>query len=84
MGNWKTKLRAYDLSDDCKLEAMCRSCGQVRYLTRTYLVNDREAGHLYIDQIERRSRCKVLGCRGHMRLAMMHKSQTSGFVGGMA
>lgn len=84
MGNWKTKLRAFDLPEDCKLEAVCRKCGQVRYLTRAFLVNEREAGQLYIDQIERRSRCKVLGCRGHMRLAMMHKSQTSGFVGGMA
>lgn len=84
MGNWKTKLRAADLADGCKLEAVCRSCGQVRYLTRDYLVIERQAGHLYIDQIERRARCKVLGCKGRMRLAMMHKSQTSGFVGGMA
>lgn len=84
MGNWKTKLRAVDLPNDCKLEAVCKSCGQVRYLTRDYLVIERNAGHLYIDQIERRSRCKVLGCKGRMRLAMMHKNQTSGFVGGLA
>lgn len=84
MGSWKTKLRAGDLPSDCKLEAVCKCCGQVRYLTRDYLVIVRDAGYLYIDQIERRSRCKVLGCKGHMRLAMMHKNQTSGFVGGMA
>ncbi|MXP30129.1 hypothetical protein GRI58_15070 [Porphyrobacter algicida] len=84
MGSWKTKLRAADLPSDSKLEAVCRSCGHVRYLTRAYLVDERHAGHLYIDQIERRSRCRVLGCKGRMRLAMMHKSQTSGFVGGMA
>lgn len=84
MGNWKTKLRAADLAEDCKLEAVCKKCGQVRYLTRSYLVTDRKSGHLFIDEIERRARCKVLGCNGRMRLSMMHKSQTSGFVGGMA
>ncbi|MXP29825.1 hypothetical protein GRI58_13505 [Porphyrobacter algicida] len=47
-------------------------------------MNERHVGHLYIDQIERRSRRRVLGCKGRMRLAMMHKSQTSGSVGGMS
>ena len=84
MGNWKTKLRAADLSGDAKLELVCRKCGQVRYLTRQYLVDERRAAQLYIDEIERRARCKVLGCNSRMRLAMMHKNQTSGFVGGMA
>ena len=84
MGNWKSKLRAADLADDTRLEAVCRKCGQVRYLTRTYLVDQRKSGHLYIDEIERRSKCRVLGCKGGMRLAMQHKNQTSGFVGGMA
>lgn len=84
MGNWKTKLRAADLAEGTRLEAVCRRCGQVRYLTRDYLVFDRGAGQLYIDEIERRSRCQVLGCGGRMRLAMLHKNQTSGFVGGLA
>ncbi len=84
MGGWKTKLRASDLPNGARLEAVCRKCGQVRYLTREYLVSERLSGHLYIDEVERRSRCKVLGCGGAMRLAMQHKNQTSGFVGGMA
>lgn len=84
MGNWKSKLRVGDLPHGAKLEAVCRRCGQVRYLTRDYLVNERHSGHLYIDEIEARSRCRVLGCKGLMRLAMVHKNQTSGFVGGMA
>lgn len=84
MGGWKTKLRVEDLGDDIRLEAVCRKCGQVRYLTKSYLAQERNAGHLYIDEVERRSRCKVQGCGGRMRLAMMHKNQTSGFVGGMA
>lgn len=84
MGSWKTKLRANDLPENCKLEASCRKCGHVRYLSQSYLVAERGAGHLYIDQIENRSRCQVLGCGGGMRLAMMHGGQTSGFVGGMA
>ncbi|MBB6193161.1 hypothetical protein FHS51_003417 [Sphingobium wenxiniae] len=84
MGSWKSKLRCGDLPEGAKLEAVCRRCGQVRYLTRGYLVDERAAGHLYIDEIEARSRCRVLGCKGRMRLAMMHRNQTSGFVGGMA
>lgn len=84
MGNWKSRLRAADLPDGSRLEAVCRECGQVRYLTRDYLVLGRSAGRLFIDEIEQRSRCKVSGCNGRMRLSMLHKNQTSGFVGGLA
>ncbi len=83
MGNWKSKLRATDLSDDARLELQCRKCGQVRYLTKEAIL-ERNAGHLYLDMIETRTQCRVKGCNSKMRLSMVHKNQTSGFVGGLA
>lgn len=83
MGSWKTKLRVSDLPDDARLELQCKKCSHVRYLTRSGL-RQRNADELFLDMVERRAHCRVFGCGGNMRMSMMHKSQTSGFVGGLA
>ena len=43
-------------------------------------------GHeqLYLDEVERRARCKAQNCRGTMRMAMVRLDELSGFVGGIA
>ncbi len=82
-GGWKTKLRVSDLDDDAKLEAVCVRCDHVRYLTKSGLT-DAGKSQSYIDEIEQGEICTVLGCGGKVRLAMMHKNATSGFVGGLA
>ncbi|WP_370178224.1 hypothetical protein [Alteriqipengyuania sp.] len=84
MGNWKTKLRGGDLDKGARLELLCRKCGQVRYLTHADLEARKGALGLYLDQIEARARCRKRGCGGHMRMALLRKNDTSGFVGGLA
>lgn len=83
MGNWKTKLCVGDLADEDRIELECRKCGQVRYLTKAGLL-ERDAGHLYLDEIEKRAKCKVFGCGGRMRLALVRQHKMSAFVGGLA
>lgn len=83
MACWKTKLTVNDLSDTDKLELQCRKCGQVRYLYRPELI-ERGAGQLYLDEVESRARCKVLGCKGAMRLALVRQHKVSAFIGGIA
>lgn len=83
MAGWKTKITVNDLSDPDKLEMQCRKCGQVRYLYRPELI-ERGAGQLYLDQVESRARCKVLGCKGNMRLALVRPHKVSAFIGGIA
>lgn len=83
MGNWKTKILVNDLGDEEKLELECVKCQQVRYLTKAELLN-RNAGQLYLDEVETRAQCRVFGCKGKMRMALIRQHKVSGFVGGMA
>lgn len=81
---WKQQLRASDLSDADKLEARCRICGHVHYLTREILCTDAEASQRYIDEVEAQSTCRARGCKGRVRLAKVRLDEMSGFVGGLA
>ncbi len=81
---WKQQLRASDLSDTDKLEARCRICGHVHYLTREILCTDAEASQRYIDEVEAQSTCRARGCKGRVRLAKVRLDEMSGFVGGLA
>jgi hypothetical protein len=41
-------------------------------------------GHLWLSEVQARARCKQRGCKGAMRLALPHRGETKGFVGGIA
>lgn len=81
---WKQQLRASDLSETDKLEARCRTCGHVHYLTREILCTDAEASQRYIDEVEAQTICRARGCKGRVRLAKVRLDEMSGFVGGLA
>lgn len=81
---WKQQLRARDLSETERLEARCRRCGHVHYLTRAMLCTDAEIGQRYIDEVEASEKCSARGCRGPVRLSKVRLDELSGFVGGMA
>jgi hypothetical protein len=83
MGGWKTKLTVNDMGDSDRLELLCRKCGQVRYLTKPSLL-ERNAGQLRLHQIEARAVCKIFGCKGAMRMALIRPHKISAFIGGMA
>lgn len=84
MTSWKHKIRVGDLADSQKLEARCRKCGHIHYLTREAICTSPEREFLYIDELERETVCRARGCRGPVRLSMVRLDEMSGFVGGLA
>ena len=84
MGNWKTNYRVSDLSDTQKLEMICKKCSRLVYINKTTICTAKGREQLYLDEIERRARCKARGCKGQMRMAMVRLDEMSGFTGGLA
>ncbi len=84
MGNWKTKYRVSDLSDTQKLEMICKKCSRLVYINKATICTAKEREQLYLDEIEKRARCKARGCKGQMRMAMVRLDEMSGFTGGLA
>ncbi len=83
--NWKAQLQIRDLDQEQRLEATCKECGHVHYITPAQvLLQGIERGFLYVDELEAETICKARGCRGQVRLAMVRSGETSGFVGGLA
>jgi hypothetical protein len=81
---WKENVRVRDLGDHQKLEARCRRCGHVHYLTRATICISPEREFLYIDEVERETICRARGCHGPVRLSMVRLDELSGFLGGLA
>ncbi|AXH76917.1 hypothetical protein [Ochrobactrum sp. SFR4] len=84
MGNWKTKYRVSDLSDTQKLEMICKKCSRLVYINKATICTAKGREQLYLDEIEKRARCKARGCKGQMRMAMVRLDEMSGFTGGLA
>ncbi len=84
MGNWKTNYRVSDLSDTQKLEMICKKCSRLVYINKATICTAKGREQLYLDEIEKRARCKVRGCKGQMRMAMVRLDEMSGFTGGLA
>ncbi len=84
MSGWKTSYKVSDLSDKQQLELICRQCNRLAYTNKSMLCEKIDRSHLYLDEIEKRARCKARGCGGLMRLSMVRLDELSGFVGGMA
>lgn len=83
-GNWKTQYQVRDLDDNQKLTLTCRKCNRLVYTNKTSICTVPERGQLYLDEVEKRARCKAQGCNGPMRLALVRMDELSGFVGGIA
>ena len=82
--NWKRNIQVLDLEPGVRLELVCRKCGNLRWLTGQELLERQSARYLYLEDVERRGRCRQRGCGGIMRMAMPGVGETSGFVGGIA
>ena len=83
--NWKANLQILDLDPEQRLEATCKDCGHVHFITPAQVIRQgAERSFLYVDELERETICKARGCRGQVRLAMVRSGETSGFVGGLA
>ncbi|NBC37212.1 hypothetical protein GTZ99_11655 [Novosphingobium sp. FSY-8] len=82
--SWLDAIQLRDLDADTRLELTCRVCGKVRFVTPAQLLALGDFGHLWLSEVQTRARCKQRGCKGAMRLALPHRGETKGFVGGIA
>lgn len=82
--NWKTDLQLRDLDADQKIELTCKICGAVQIKQAQDYQARIELTFAWLDEIERDEICKQRGCYGNVRLSIYHKSEQSGFVGGLA
>ncbi len=53
-----------DLDPEQRLEMTCTRCGNVHYLTPDIVMSAGGRATLYLDEIERRARCRARGCMG--------------------
>ncbi|MBK3745822.1 hypothetical protein G3A39_42450 [Paraburkholderia aspalathi] len=83
MAGWKSTIQVRDLADEQKLEMTCRKCGRVTYIDRKLICAQPDREQLFLDEIEKKARCKALKCNGRMRMGMVRLDEMSGFVGGM-
>lgn len=84
MTSWKDALQLGDLDPDQRLEMTCTRCRHVHYLTSAMVQAAGGRMTLYLDELERRAKCRARGCNGAVRLALSRNGDTSGFVGGLA
>lgn len=79
--NWKREIQLRDLAADQSIEIACRQCGHAYYRQVSELL---DLGKMsYLDEVEKRLTCKRRGCRGRVRVSLMDRAETDGFVGGM-
>lgn len=84
MTSWKDTLQLGDLDLNQRLEMTCTRCGHVHYLTAAMVQAAGGRMTLYLDEVEKRAKCRARGCKGTVRMALSRKDETSGFVGGLA
>ncbi|MGB6228741.1 MAG: hypothetical protein WBF53_01270 [Litorimonas sp.] len=88
--SWKMKLQLLDLCTPERIEIVCASCGHVTKILPGDPLIERY-GQLYLDELERRARCKRRalrgrsgGCEGGMRLLLCSDAETHAFQAGIA
>ena len=84
MSMWKRDLQLRDLAPETEIEITCRVCKLMRYETVNVVIVQLKSNQLSLDQVEQRLKCRARGCRGTVRVALVHDDLSEGFVGGMA
>ena len=79
--SWKRDIQLRDLADEQPVEITCRRCGWTQYQRASALHGFGKMS--YLDEMEKRLTCRQRGCNGPVRIALVDKTVTDGFVGGM-
>jgi len=87
--SWKASLQLSDLSAPERIEMICSGCGHVTKIHPGDPLIDTH-GHLYLDELERRARCRRSalkgrsgGCNAPMRLLLCSHAETHAFQAGI-
>jgi hypothetical protein len=87
--SWKSQIQLLDLCAPERIEVICDMCGHVAKIFPGDPLIDR-FGHLYLDELERRARCKRAavrgrqgGCEGKMKVLLCSDSETHSFQAGI-
>ena len=83
MGNWKTKCKVSDMSDKQQLDMICIKCGRGVYINKAMICTAKGREQLYLDEVEKRARCKAQGCKGRMRMEKVILGDATGFNAGL-
>lgn len=87
--SWKKSLQLSDLSRPERIEMICKGCG---YVSKIYPGDPliEQYGHLYLDELEARARCRRVairgkkgGCGASMRLLLCSNQETHAFSAGI-
>jgi len=82
--SWKHNLQILDFGSDDRLEARCKKCGYTWYETLCVHFHKSHIRMLYVDEFEKRLRCKQWNCKGSICLSTTTQNETEGFQGGLA
>lgn len=82
--NWKSDLQLSDLSGPTEIEVTCRRCGHAHYQRAEDIARLPRLKHARLDDVERALCCTKPGCKGGVRIALVHDDKNEAFVGGMA
>ena len=88
--SWKESLQLSDLAHPERIEMICGGCGHVTKILPGDPIIERY-GHLYLDELERRARCRrrsirgrAGGCDAAMELLLCSNAETHAFQAGIA
>jgi len=82
--SWKRNLQILDFNSDDRLEARCKKCGYTWYETPCVYYHKSHIRQLFVDEFEKRLRCKQWNCKGQIALSITTDEETEGFHGGLA
>lgn len=81
---WKQQLQILDFEAKDRLQARCKSCGFTWYEQPVVYYHKSHIRALYVDEFEKRLRCKQWNCKGSICISMTSEHETEGFQGGLA
>lgn len=81
---WKQNLQISDFESGERLEARCKHCEYTWYEEPILYFHKSHIRMLFVDEFEKRLRCKQWNCKGSICISITTDGETEGFHGGLA